>query len=88
MSDRPVQSVRIDVEHIVFEGLSPAEARAATASFRVELHRLLEIHGVPDALSGMGGRPVLQREALWAPGSAPAEIGRGLARGIIGGEDR
>ena len=85
---RPVKPIRVDVEHVVFEGLSPAEARAATASFRAELQRLLETGGVPDAWNAAGARPVLRLNASWAPGSRPAEIGRGLARGIVQGDER
>lgn len=61
--------VLVEIDEIVFHGLSDGDAQTAGAAFSAELQRLIETHGL--------ARPSPPRMA--APTATPLELGRTAA---------
>ncbi len=79
-------SVIIHIDGIVFEELSPFEARLAGQAFATELGKMFEIKGLPDFLARNTAVQTLSLEGFEIPPAArPQAIGRELARAVYGG---
>ena len=73
-----VNSVRIEIDELVFEGL-PVDADRVSAVFEAELTRLIREHGVPSSelsLDSLDGLPALP------PTASATRLGEALARAV------
>ncbi len=73
--------VELHIEELVFEGLSPAEARRAGAALQAELARLFSERGLPAGFRGCSAVETLDGGVIdLRPGLRPEAVGQLVAQ--------
>ncbi len=77
-----VRRTEVAVEHLVLEGVRPAEARLVGETLERELGRLVRERGAPDAQAAEAGDVPVSIDVR--AGESPAAVGARLADAIYG----
>lgn len=76
--------IQIHIDSLRLEGVEPMTGEELSAMIEQELHRLIEIWGVPPALRDGGALQLDSRTIQVEPGSTRGQVGAQIARQLAG----
>lgn len=79
-------NIRLHIDELILEGFAPRDRDQIAAALEVELGRLLDERGVPQALANGGSIPRIDAGSFQAAATPrPQQIGAQIAQSIYGG---